>query len=84
MNIKALFDQFRQTTDDLPAAILTLASVLQGEPDVRPLTVKQAAQKLNVSIDTIYQLCEAGKLKHQRVGSGRGTIRIKPADLQRV
>ena len=81
MHIQTLFDRFRQQTDDVSAALLTLASVLVGEqPEL--LTVKQAAARLNVSTDTVYQLCEAGKLKHQRVGNGRGTIRILPADLQ--
>lgn len=82
-NIAALFDQFRRSTDDLPAAILTLASVVAGnEATEKPLTVKQAAERLNVSVDSTYQLCHDGKLKHQRIGNGRGTIRIRPADLK--
>ena len=81
MNVQALFEQFRKTTDDTSAAILTLASVMQGDQAEKPLTVKQAAERLNVSPDCIYQMIEAGKLKHRRVGNGRGTIRINPADL---
>lgn len=81
--IAALFDQFRQTTDDQPAAILTLARVVAGnEATEKPLTVKKEAERLSVSSDTIYQLCEASKLKHQRIGNGRGTIRIRPVDLK--
>lgn len=80
MRIHALFEQFRQQTDDTSAAILTLAAVLQNEqPEL--LTVRQAAERLNVSADCVYQMVEAGKLKHQRVGKGRGTIRIAAADL---
>ena len=30
---------------------------------------------------TIYDLCDAGRLKCQRIGTGRGTIRIRPTDL---
>ena len=48
------------------------------------LTVKQAADHLNVSQKTIYAACEADAehpLKHTRVGQGRGTIRIKKSDL---
>lgn len=81
MNVRHLFEQFRKDTDDLPAAILTLASVLAGEEADRLLTVKQAAEKLNVSLDTIYNLCCSGKLKHRRIGKGRGTIRIASSDL---
>jgi excisionase family DNA binding protein len=40
------------------------------------LTVKQAAEKLGVSVSLIYGLCAAKKLRHARHGLGRGTIRI--------
>ena len=40
------------------------------------LTVKQAAEILNVSPGLIYALCAQGKLVHERYGLGRGTIRI--------
>jgi excisionase family DNA binding protein len=45
------------------------------------LTVAQAAERLGVSPRTLYRLCEEGKLAHQHIGSGRGTIRIRPEDL---
>jgi excisionase family DNA binding protein len=45
------------------------------------LTVAQVAAALNVSPGTIYRLIESGKLRHSRFGSGRGTIRIRPEDL---
>lgn len=79
MKIQALFDQFRKQTDDTSAAILTLASILQGDQADKPLTVKQAASRLGVSPETIYSLVESKKLRHQRVGRA---IRIYPADLQ--
>ena len=82
MNVTSIFEQFRKSTDDQSAAILTLASVLAGDrQEETPLTVKEAAKRLAVSTDTIYELCESGKLPHQRIGKGRGTIRIRPADL---
>jgi excisionase family DNA binding protein len=41
------------------------------------LTVKHAAQILNVSQGLVYALCAQGKLEHERYGLGRGTIRIR-------
>ncbi len=41
------------------------------------LTVKGAAEILNVSQGLIYALCAQGKLEHERYGLGRGTIRIR-------
>ncbi len=71
--------------DSHTAALLTLAAVLGGEaqPDARPLTVRQAAERLGVSADTVYDLCKDGRLRCFRAGEGRGTIRIRPADLHR-
>ena len=43
-----------------------------------PLTVKEAAPQLRLSAATVYALCAARKLRHQRVGLGRGKILIPP------
>lgn len=48
------------------------------------LTVKQAAEHLNVSTATVYALCASGQLAHSRVGLGRGTIRIKHSELEKM
>lgn len=40
------------------------------------MTVKQAAERLEVSPATVYALVSAGKLRCYRVGMGRGRIRI--------
>ena len=40
------------------------------------MTVKEAAERLGVSCQTIYQLCAARRLRHSRVGLGRGKITI--------
>ena len=37
------------------------------------LTVKETANRMQVSVGTIYKLCSTGKLPHLRI---RGTIRI--------
>ncbi len=40
------------------------------------MTVKEAAERLDLSVATIYQLCATRKIRHERHGVGRGTIRI--------
>lgn len=47
------------------------------------LTVKEAAEKLGVAPATVYSLCGSRRLKHQRIGLGRGVIRIREEDLER-
>ena len=42
------------------------------------LTVKEAAPRLRLSPTSVYALCAAKKLRHQRVGVGRGKILIPP------
>jgi excisionase family DNA binding protein len=46
------------------------------------LTVKQVAQRLNVSLGTVYDLCAKRKIPHVRVGAGRGVIRIDEQALR--
>jgi excisionase family DNA binding protein len=84
-SIAEQFEHFRKITDDIPAAILAVGSVLTGQQAAtKPLTVRQAAEFLGVSADAIYSLCQSGKLRHHRVGNRRGTIRIQPVDLVRL
>lgn len=45
------------------------------------LTVKQVAQRLNVSQSCIYQLVETGRIPHHRIGLGRGAIRFTEDDI---
>ncbi len=45
------------------------------------LTIKAAAERLGVSPSLLYGLCRAGKIRHERFGLGRGTIRIPPEAL---
>ena len=40
------------------------------------MTVKTAAERLEVSPSLIYSLCAAGKLRYSRVGHGQGRLRI--------
>jgi excisionase family DNA binding protein len=84
------FRHFEITKEPQAAAILTLAEAVT---DVRNrceldspswMTVDQAAEKLDVSASTIKNMCKSGKLPHTRCGNGRGTLRIKPADLDKI
>lgn len=43
------------------------------------LTVREVAEVLCMSPATVYGLCQARRLRHERYGLGRGTIRI-PAE----
>lgn len=45
------------------------------------LTVKEVAQRLNVSPSCIYQLVETGRISHHRIGLGRGAIRFTEANI---
>ncbi|WP_088253260.1 helix-turn-helix domain-containing protein [Fimbriiglobus ruber] len=47
----------------------------------KPLTIKEAAERLSVSRGLVYALCRAGRIRHERHGTGRGTLRIEPAAL---
>ncbi len=84
-SIAEQFEHFRKITSDEAAAILAVGSVLTGQQvESKPLSVKGAAEFLQVSADAIYSLCQSGKLRHHRVGNHRGTIRIMPVDLIRL
>jgi excisionase family DNA binding protein len=40
------------------------------------MNVKEAAKRLEVSPSLVYALASAGRLRHYRIGNGRGAIRI--------
>jgi excisionase family DNA binding protein len=42
----------------------------------KAMTVKQAATRLEVSRSLVYAMVSAGRLRHYRIGTGRGAIRI--------
>ena len=69
---------------DTHAGLAYVGRLLRELPSADVLTVKQAAERLNVSARTIYDLVECGRLRCLRVGRERGTIRIRPADLQHI
>ena len=46
------------------------------------MKVNEVAARLQVAPGTIYDLCASGQLPHNRVGVGRGTIRISEEQLK--
>jgi len=49
---------------------------LARNEEIAVLTVKDVAERLNVSLGTVYALVSKGELKAFRIGVGRGTLRI--------
>jgi excisionase family DNA binding protein len=45
------------------------------------LSVREVAALLPLSAAAVYALCAAGRLSHDRVGCGRGAIRVQRDDL---
>ncbi len=82
--VNALYDEYLHHTsgDKVAAASLTLAAVLMENnapaPPEAALTVAEAAKRLKVATNTVYDLVERGQLRHYRIGR---TIRIIPTDI---
>ena len=54
---------------------------MEGE---RMLTVKQAAEQLQVGIVTVRRWIQSGKLKATRIGGDRAGYRIAESEVRRV
>lgn len=52
--------------------------------DERFLTVREAAERYSVHPDTLWNWVRKGVVPHERVGPGRGLIRLRPSDLSRT
>lgn len=65
--------------DKAAAASLALAAVIAETggktPPPTALTVSEAARRLGVTRQTVYEMCHAGRLRSFRAGNGR-TLRI--------
>ena len=46
------------------------------------LTVSEVAERLNVSVATVYNLVEQSRLAHHRIGVGRGAVRVSEEQLR--
>lgn len=74
---------FSVTSDAVAAALLVVADRIpqppvQAEEPEKPLTMRQAASRLAVSVPTIHRAVQKGELPCQRIGR---VIRIRPDDL---
>lgn len=49
---------------------------------MKTFSVAEAAKELGVSPGTVYSLCASRKIRHERIGLGRGTIRIPEDALE--
>ena len=79
MTIRETFQTYLQDGNDpLQAALLTLAEAVQAEKQGdKPLTVKQAADAMSISVHRVYELCAEGSLRHSK-----NPIRIRPSDIE--
>jgi excisionase family DNA binding protein len=87
-DITRLYNEYLELTgNQAAAASLALAEVLREWQPGAPvpatavpmaLTVAEAAKRLHVAANTVYDLVERGELRHHRVGRA---IRILPADI---
>ena len=75
------FDILKRTNPSKLVAFL--ASTQNGKSATTPanlFTVHEAAERLSVSVRTVYRLIESGELQHTKIGT---SVRIKPAALER-
>ncbi len=82
--VQQLYAKYLELTqgDKAAAASLALADVMLEEresPVPESLTVAEAAKRLHVSPNTVYDLCARGEIIHHRVGRA---IRLRPADIE--
>ena len=82
--INALYAEYLDHTggDKAAAASLTLADVMSHGTDPSPTTysIAQAANRLNLSTSTLYNLCQQGKIGHHRFGRN---IRFTSKDMDK-
>jgi excisionase family DNA binding protein len=49
---------------------------------MKKYSVAEAAKELGVSVGTVYGLCSGRRLRHERIGLGRGRIKIPEDALE--
>ncbi|BBO32305.1 helix-turn-helix domain-containing protein [Lacipirellula parvula] len=80
MSLESDYQKYLKLTGhEVAAAVLAVGASLTSHRDDALLTPKQAAAKLGVSIDLIYELCASGRLRSRKIGRA---VRIHPDDLR--
>lgn len=67
------------TGEPTAAAVLAAAEILDGQQQANPITPAAAAEILGVKVGKVYELCKAGKLRHQRIGRA---VRLWPEEVK--
>jgi excisionase family DNA binding protein len=77
--VESLYQKYLSLTGEpAAAATLVLAEVMSASPP-SVLSVDEAAKKLGVGVKKVYELCQAGTLRSQKVGRH---IRIQEEDIR--
>lgn len=50
----------------------------------RLLSLREAAERLNLSVHTLHRMIARGQLHAIRLGHGRGVLRVTEAELERI
>jgi excisionase family DNA binding protein len=83
--IDSLIDEMRvshrQFAADFAEVKRLLCRFAEGSSEF--LSVKEVADRFQVSVDTVRRLVRAGKLPASRIGGRRGQLRFDPVDLKR-
>lgn len=78
-NITDLYQHYLGVAGEPQAAATLVLAHVTSQVQVENFSVRQAADRLGVSIEKIYALCRSGELRHSKIGR---TIRIQAHDLQ--
>jgi excisionase family DNA binding protein len=76
--VDQLSDELRRLRGLIEESLARKAAV-----EVDSYSVKQLAEKEQISPSTVYDMIQSGRLPAARIGKGRGTIRIDRADWER-
>ena len=67
-----------------PEPVTPLAAGVDLGMAEKHYTVKEVACRLNLSAQSVYQMCSRRKLRHLRLGVGRGAVRVPASALDEM
>jgi excisionase family DNA binding protein len=74
-------DRSRREGNQTGSRASLLTAGVESDSAEKNYTVKQVAELLSISAQAVYQLCTKKLLRHLRLGTGRGTLRIPESAL---